>query len=65
MHFLAGWPANSPDLSGIEMLWSIIGHRLVGNEFSTREELFAEVKRIWDELCRGMIDRLVSDFPRR
>jgi hypothetical protein len=29
------------------------------------EEFFAEVKRIWDELDQGKIDRLVSDFPRR
>jgi hypothetical protein len=65
MQILAGWPANSPDLNPIEMLWSIIGHRLAGKEFATLDALFAEVKRIWDQLDQGMIDRLVDDFWRR
>ena len=43
------WPPNSPDLSPIENLWSIVSQKVhrSGKVFRTADELFAEVQKEW------------------
>ena len=38
-----GWPANSPDLSPIEMLWSIIKFRIANYQFDQQPKNKAEL----------------------
>lgn len=59
------WPANSPDLNVIEMLWAIIKSRLNVEGISTQEELFLRIKQIWDEIPLSTINLLIQSFDSR
>ena len=61
VNVLPGWPPNSPDLNPIEMLWSIVKHRLEKGA----GPIEAQVVRIWNEIDRDIIDRLVLSFYNR
>lgn len=62
-----GWPPNSPDLSPIEMLWSILKSRLcdVEPQLSNQEELEEALLKLWDDLEQDIIDDLFSTFENR
>lgn len=59
---LDGWPALSPDLSPIEMVWSLIKKKLKGRNFKTKEELFKACEEEWDNIPLETINRLVRSF---
>ena len=44
------WPANSPDLNVIELLWVIIKKRIDMKKPETIEELKRVITEVWDEL---------------
>lgn len=56
------WPANSPDLNVIEILWAIIKSRLDTTNIKNEMELFKEVERIWNEIPIETINLLVKSF---
>ena len=59
------WPAGSPDLSPIELLWAILEQQLLKKTYNTLEEKKRELIRLWNsipvELCRS----LISTFDER
>jgi transposase len=62
---LAGWPANSPDLNPIEMLWAILKEMVARLNPGSIEELQSVLLSCWNDIKQEMIDRLVLSFERR
>lgn len=62
---IADWPANSPDLNPIEMLWSIMKKRVENRTALTKDELKAIVTEVWEEISQDLIDRLCLSFEYR
>lgn len=67
VNIYSGWPANSPCLNPIEMVWAIIKKRLRKYQTNpkTAEELFRRVKFIWDTIPFKTINALIDSFHRR
>lgn len=59
------WPSQSPELNPIEHLWDEIGRRLRNDHSSNETELFEKVKRIWNEIPKQTLEKLVDSMPRR
>jgi hypothetical protein len=59
------WPVHSPDLSSIEMVWSIIKRNLRGRRFANADGLFIAVEQALARIPHPEIDDLVSSFPAR
>jgi transposase len=62
---LHGWPANSPDLSPIELLWAILKKAIALLKPTTLEELRAALQISWDSIPQITIDRLCQSFRSR
>ena len=65
MKIVEGWPANSPDLNPIEMLWAVMKGQLKTRNPVDVAQLESFVEEIWDGIDQQVIDHLVSDFKRR
>jgi hypothetical protein len=64
-YLVVNWPARSPDLSPIEMMWAIVKRRLRGRRFRNADELFAAIKAEWEAIPQATIDNLCSSFKAR
>lgn len=65
VRFLSGelhWPANSPDLNVIEILWAIIKSKINIDEIKNEDDLFEKAKQIWDEIPISTINALIMSF---
>ena len=62
---LLKWPANSPDLSPIELLWSIMEHELSKKTYASLEEKKLELVRIWNNTPIELCQKLISTFDQR
>jgi hypothetical protein len=62
---LSRWPANSPDLSPIELLWAILKHAVAAMEPKSVEELKEVLLQAWETISLETINRLCSGFVRR
>jgi hypothetical protein len=58
-------PPHSPDLSPIEMIWSIIKRKLKEKQYKCDYDLFAAIEEMWYEILRNEIDHLVGSFRAR
>ena len=62
------WPPNSPDLSPIELVWSIIKGMLNLFQPSTLEELKVAIQNIWDSIassskvCEKIINHMNTGY---
>jgi hypothetical protein len=59
---LSGWPANSPDLNPIELLWAILKHEVAVMAPETIDELKQVIQQAWDAISLDVIDNLCSGF---
>ena len=61
---LSKWPANSPDLNPIEILWKLLGDaiRLTGT-ISNADQLYIELKQAWLEVNKLQIFKLIESMP--
>ena len=58
-----GWPANSPDLNPIEMIWGIMKRKVKWKDtVRNGDEMFAELQRVWKEIENETINKLVLSF---
>jgi hypothetical protein len=62
---VVNWPAHSPDLNPIEMVWSIIKRNLRGRKFADKEELFKAAQDEWKKIPGHVIRNLVGSFLAR
>lgn len=59
------WPSQSPDLNPIENLWHYIKQKITTTIGRTPNETFDEIKRIWDEIPKQILENLVQSMPHR
>ena len=62
---LKNWPPHSPDLSPIEMMWAIAKSKMDTDGVTTKEELFARVKEVWNSIPLAFVNNMVSSFEAR
>jgi transposase len=62
---LSGWPANSPDLNPIEMLWAILKEAVARLEPKSIEELQNVLLTVWNGISQAVVDKLCWSFARR
>ena len=59
------WPPNSPDLSAIELVWSIIKGMMNIFPPRTMEELKLLIKKVWDSIPKEMCERIINHIKKR
>ena len=63
---LMAWPSRSPDLNIIENVWGRIKYEMRAQYFDDVEDLWLEVKRLWEELITAeFVLNLYRSLPRR
>jgi hypothetical protein len=65
LDLITDWPANSPDLSPIELLWAILKKLVTLIKPETREELKNVLITAWALIRQSTIDRLCGGFENR
>ena len=63
--FIEDWPANSPDLSPIEDLWSIVQSKLYEKKYLTLNEMKFALNDIWNRIPQALCERLCNSFDER
>ena len=63
--FIPKWPPNSPDLSSIELIWSIIKGML--GIYSPKDiiELKGAIKNIWDSIPVAICERIIEHMEKK
>jgi len=56
------WPARSPDLNPIEVMWRLVEERCGRAAAQTHAELRAAVQKAWDEVPQSTVDKLCDSF---
>ena len=59
------WPAQSPDLSPIENLWSLVSRKLQGRVFSKPDQLWEAVQWEWNAVTPQTLAALYDSMPSR
>ena len=59
------WPAHSPDLSPIELLWAIVQERLMETQPTDIEDLKEKLLVIWNAIDVQLCRRLIVQFEKR
>jgi transposase len=59
------WPANSPDLNPIELLWALLKHAVAQLEPETIEDLKHVIQAAWDGINLHVVTKLCEYFPQR
>ena len=59
------WPANSPDLKPIEILWGIVKRKMRYARPNNAEELKAAIRATWASITPQECHRLIDSMPRR
>ena len=64
-HFIPRWPPNSPDLSGIEIIWSIIKQMLILFPAKDLESLKKTIKVIWESIPKAICQNIIKHMKHR
>jgi transposase len=65
-NYIENWPPNSPDLSPIENLWSILSNDVYKDpEPKTVDQLKHRLRNAWNSISVETLDNLVKSLPRR
>ena len=59
------WPANSPDFSPIEELWSLVQEKLNKYTFENTEEMARKLNWIWNRIPKKICRHLISSFDKK
>ena len=59
------WSANSPDLSQIETVWSILKLELSKRKNSSLEELRNNILDIWTKFPKELCSKIISEFDQK
>lgn len=59
------WPSQSPDLNPIEHLWEHVERQMSGKKPSNKQQLFNNIKEIWENISLDVIIKLIDSMPRR
>lgn len=59
------WPPQSPDLSPIEHLWTVLKTKVAQSKCSSKELLKEKIRTEWNELSSETCKKLVDSMPRR
>jgi transposase len=62
---LITWPPQSPDLSPIENLWSILKRKLSIYRCKSKEEFKAKILDEWEKIPANVCKDLVDSMPKR
>ena len=65
VNLLQNWPPNSPDLNVVENCWTYILDGLLGQSFSTPEDLWSGVLNAWKAVPREKVVNLYNSMVRR
>lgn len=65
VNVLADWPALSPDLNPVEHCWAYLARELVGESFSSEDELEAAIRAAWARKPPNFIPKLFGSMVRR
>jgi len=58
-----GWPANSPDLNSIEIVWNLMKKRLKYMNIDTVQLIKEALLRAWEQICAETVRHLISSMP--
>lgn len=59
------WPANSPDLTCIEQVWSILKQKVKDHKPANNQELFKALQYEWNIIPQYKLNELISKTPDR
>ena len=59
------WPANSPDLSPIENIWSILKEKLHERKHQTLDDLKNHLIFLWNRIPVGLCRKLIMQFNKK
>ena len=63
--FIPRWPPNSPDLSGIEIIWSIIKQMLILFPPKDLDSLKSAIKTIWKSIPKTICENIIEHIKHR
>lgn len=65
VNVIEDWPANSPDLTCIEQVWSLLEQRIRKYQIKNLSDLYSALVKEWYLIPQNQLDRLISSTPDR